>query len=175
MPETESPEPEKLPEEGARVELYVQNAEFVRAYLEWRHKLIGIYFLSSGGIFLGAKWFWESRSFWFFTFSPFVIGAIFCFALCAMNKVNKEIFKNAYSIGKEIETKMGAGKGIFTYMSERVGNDNSITYSKILKHLFFWSGIAYAGIAVFAFVAGLLILAIKFIPHFELLAHQCSI
>ena len=139
------------------LELYKQNAEFVRTHLEWRHKLISIYFLSSAGIFLAAKWLWESQSseIRYLIFSPFIVGAVFCSALYEMNNVNKEVMKNAYKIGEEIEIEIkrnwGVGHGIFSYMHGRVTDRDMMTYSKILMRLFRWSAIAYAGIAIFAF------------------------
>jgi hypothetical protein len=159
------------PTPGALLELYKQNAEFVRAHLEWRHKLISIYFLSSGGIFLGAKWLLECQTLAlrYLAFFPFVVGAVFCYALYEMNNVNRAVMESAYFIGQRIEERLGGGGGIFSSMNKRVQNKDNLTYSKVLMRLFRWSAIAYVGLAILAFVGALFFLGIKIAPFISLL------
>jgi hypothetical protein len=147
MNEPLNPTPEDAQLESLKL-LYAENSQFARTFLEWRHKVISIYFLTTSGILVAAKWFWESTSLHAFTSIALAVGAIFCFALALMDHVNHNILKSIYRIGSQAEKQLNLYNGIYSFMDIRQNSKSSITYSRILLILFVGSGVAFTIAAI---------------------------
>lgn len=128
--------------------LYSEAAEFARMFLEWRHKILSAYFLSSGGVLVMAKWFWESPLLRDYTFVPLILGAIFSIGLALMDHVNHGVLCTTYFVGRQLENRM-QGEGLYSVLHGRFAESSSLSHYRVLRYWFFVSAAAFFTMALF--------------------------
>lgn len=136
-----------LQEERVRL-LYSETAAFARMFLEWRHKVLSAYFLSSGGILVIAKWFWESPLLRDYTFVPLILGAIFSIGLALMDYVNHGVLCTTYFVGRQLENRMGE-EGLYSVLHGRFAESSTLSHYRVLRYWFYVSAVAFLAMALF--------------------------
>ncbi len=135
--------------------LYNQIGETARAFWDWRHKVISMYFLVFGGFFVFAAWIYDHS---FSSFFPilFILWGLTNVVFALMDSINIRILNYCYVEGKKYESQGTSHmQGIFTSISNyNTGNVNvfssKLSYTKILK-------IIYWGTAIISFVLAIIL------------------
>ncbi len=135
--------------------IYNQIGETARAFWEWRHKVISMYFLTLGGFFVFAAWLYD-HSFSFFLPIIFIILGLANIVFALMDSINTRVLSYCYVAGNEYETKTSI-QGIFTRISNHNnGNVNlfssNLSYTKILKIIYWGTAITSFTFAIILFL-----------------------
>ncbi len=132
--------------------LYNQTCETVRTFLEWRHKVISIYFLAVGGVFILASWMYDHELRAYLSIPFFIEGAI-SIALAFMDAINARILIYCISEAAACEVLLSIStgtQGIFSRILN--GYTENINYTRLLR-------VVYGGTAIVSLIvaAGLLL------------------
>ena len=130
--------------------LYRETAEFARTFIEWRYKVISMYFFATSGVLIIAKWFWESLLPRGYVILPLGFGAIFCAALALLDHANHRILCANYKIAREFETHLYASGGFYAFLHRRVTSPSTVTYARVLQSLFWLTTTVFLLMAVIA-------------------------
>jgi hypothetical protein len=146
--ETQTKALSNMRDSDLRIAIYTENAETVRAFWEWRHKVITIYFAALGAVFVVAGWMIDhkelqvQRLLWL----PFALGAFFTYAISLMERTNRLVLRQCYALGKSIEEQVMEGGGIFYKISE-IAKDPFI-YTKVLRVIYPLTSLLFLGVAL---------------------------
>lgn len=115
--------------------LYKENGEITRVYLEWRHKVMSRFFLTTAGILFIARWMYENDALRPLIWVPFLLGAIFSFSTALMDNVNSRILGGCYRYGEKMEILLSSEAGVYGIANHEF-TKHPITYSKVLKTVY---------------------------------------
>ena len=112
--------------------LYQETAQSYRHIIDWRHKILSRYFLTTAALFAMGKWMWESKdpAVKGIVFLPFLISAIASFAFFLMERRNARIKVLAEQMACCLEKELRADGAFYTALSHDPAP--SIYYTKIL-------------------------------------------
>jgi hypothetical protein len=84
--------------------LYEENGAAIRGFLEWRHKVILMYFATVGAVFGLAAWVLEKNpgEEWLAAI-PFAIGMFAMEILRSMDGINTMLLETGYAVGRDLE------------------------------------------------------------------------
>jgi hypothetical protein len=87
--------------------LYEENGAAIRGFLEWRHKVILMYFATVGAVFGLAAWVLEKSigQEWLATI-PFAIGMFAMEILRRMDGINTTLLATGYAVGRDLERRI---------------------------------------------------------------------
>jgi hypothetical protein len=128
--------------------LYTENAKVAAIFWEWRHKVITRFFTALTAIFFVAAWFYERPLLRVWTFSPFLLGAIFSMLSFFMDRVNTHVLRGCYQIGNDLEIKITPEGGIFKSISEI--HYGKFAYYSILNIMYIGCAIMLVLVSIFA-------------------------
>lgn len=147
-PDIPSRDPDNIPL------LYRETTKFARTFIEWRYKVISMYFFATSGVLIIAKWFWESTLPRGYVILPLGFGAIFSAALALLDHANHRILCANYKIAREFEAHLHASGGFYAFLHGRVTSRSTVTYARVLQSLFWLTATVFLLMAVIApFVA----------------------
>ena len=126
--------------------LYKENGHITRVYLEWRHKVLVRFFLALAGILIMARWMFDNESLHSYLYVPFLLGGIMSFITALMDDVNGRVLGNCYKNGEDIEKMINDATGIYTSMNNQYSHP--VTYTNILRVLYFGSGVIFLILAL---------------------------
>jgi hypothetical protein len=126
--------------------MYCENAKIAATFWEWRHKVMTHFFASFAAIVVVAGWFYKELRPWLPL--PFVLGAGYSVAVVLMDRVNKRMLTDCYSVGTKIEEMLGSPDGPYTRIAHRQTRAH-LHYHEILR----W---VYIAGAVLLFIAACL-------------------
>ena len=138
-------EDERNSSDGVEV-LYKENGQITRVYLEWRHKVLVRFFLALAGILIMARWMFDNESLHSYLYVPFLLGGIMSFITALMDDVNGRVLGNCYKNGEDIEKMINDVTGIYTSMNNQYSHP--VTYTNILRVLYFGSGVIFLILAL---------------------------
>jgi hypothetical protein len=126
--------------------LYKENGQITRVYLEWRHKVLVRFFLALAGTLIMARWMFDNESLHNYLYVPFLLGGIMSFITTLMDDVNGRVLGNCYKNGEDIEKMINDVTGIYTSMNNQYSHP--VTYTNILRILYFGSGVVFLILAL---------------------------
>ncbi len=141
--------------------LYQENAKVAAVFWEWRNKILTFFSTIIGAVFLLASWLYQQPNFnKQITSAVFFLGAVFVFISLRLDSRNKDILKNCYKVGKNIENKLFKNEpdleelGIFNLIgkaheNEKLYEPKLTTYSEVLKYTSWVVILLFLGIAIY--------------------------
>jgi hypothetical protein len=143
-----SPRPDPASKDGtvsreSLATLYSATTDVAHAFYEWRHRVISLYLLAAGGIFVFAGWLHDKEGLRGFIWLPFVLGSALSCILALMDRVNSGVIAQCYKVAADLETELHPDSGgVFAALSRSI--ESRPTYSRILRIVYWGSAIVFA-------------------------------
>jgi hypothetical protein len=129
--------------------LYSENGAVARAIMEWRHRVITLYVLMLGAVGSTVLWLHQNKALINLPL-PFFLASIISSVLGLMDHTNSRILKACYRVGYSIECRLFGPDGtIYGALHARSQSKRTITYTRLLRVLYFGSSAIFLGIAIY--------------------------
>lgn len=129
--------------------LYSENGAVARAIMEWRHRVITLYVLMLGGVGSSVLWLHQNKAPQILPL-PFCLASVVSAVLGLMDHTNSRILKACYRVGNSIERLLFSADGaIYATLHARSLSKRTITYTRVLRALYFGSSVVFLGVAVY--------------------------
>jgi len=143
--------PEKTHKDQNLRLLYQENANFHRDIIEWRHKVMLRFFITTGAFSLAVGWIWQTNDDrlkrWLWV--PFLLASFNSVVFYLFDRRNAMVMKMCERVGKKMEETLHKVGGYYTGFSEMLTTRN--TYTNILRVL-------YLSTALMSFIGSVILL-----------------
>jgi hypothetical protein len=131
------------------ISLYEENGHVARTYIDWRLRVISMYFTSIGAIFAAAAWLFNTPPLKKYVWVPFVVGAATSLLFLLWNETISKVLDIVNSTGAKLEIELANVPGCYTGVKKWLADSTE----RYLSSKWIWRGVFGMSIPVFGVLA----------------------